>query len=170
MITEFRNVALSIARDLSDTATIDATAQPKLAAAISNYAKAWASKDVDQIVALHTEDSTFTVHVSGRKAAVGRDAIAAQFQKILHDNPQYESTARTTAYGPDVVVIEYSFKMQSPVPIDSGEYNTTPSNRMVFDVDAIDIIHFKNGLISVKHTYVDTRAIHDHGVHARRVA
>jgi hypothetical protein len=167
MISVFRNVALSLALGLAPTATTEAADHSELAAAVSEYGKAWASKNVDRIVALHTEDSEFTMYVNGTKPAVGRAAIRAQFQKILTDNPNYESTTRTIAFGPDFVVIEYSFKMQPPAPFDIGKRNFTPANKIAYDVDAIDIIYFKNSLVSVKRTYIDTEAIHNHSKRVR---
>lgn len=134
---------------------------PKLAAVVSEYAKAWASRDPDRITALHTEDSEFALNVSGVKHAIGRAAIRAQFAKILKDNPAYVATTRSVDFGEDFVVIEYSFKMKPPRALDLGSRGYT-TDEASFEVPAIDVIHFKDGLVTAKHTYIDSETIRDH--------
>ncbi|WP_208862367.1 nuclear transport factor 2 family protein [Bosea lupini] len=52
------------------------------------YAAAWKSHDVDAILALHAEDSTFQAH--GRVGQVrGRDALRAAFSQVFERYPEF---------------------------------------------------------------------------------
>lgn len=133
------------------------TAQ-NLPAAVERYALAWASRDAAQIAALHTTDSVFHLVVEGEQATVGRAAIEARFARILADNPAYSSTPRTMAFGADFVVIEYDFVMAPPRPFMMGEHRYEPRGT-TYTVPAIDVITFRDGLVSRKVTYLDTAVI-----------
>lgn len=158
-----RNLAAPAAMMLVVTAVAvhsQDNAQPKLAGAVAEYAKAWISKDANRIAALHTEDSEFVLNVTGTEPAKGRAAIGAQFAQILRDNPAYVSTVRSIDFGETFVVIEYSFKMKPSGPFDLGKHRLNPDGT-TYDVPAIDVIHFKDGLVTAKHTYMDTEAVRD---------
>jgi ketosteroid isomerase-like protein len=145
-------------------AALPAVAQPEaiaaqdLSAAVERYALAWASRDAARIAALHTADSVFHLMIEGEPPTVGRAAIAARFARILADNPAYGSTPRTVNFGADFVVIEYDFVMAPPRPFVMGERRYEPRGTP-YTVPAIDIITFRDGLVSRKVTYLDTAVI-----------
>jgi ketosteroid isomerase-like protein len=159
-----RNLAVPAAMALAVTAVAvhsQDNAPPKLASVVTEYAKAWISKDADRIAARHSEESEFVLNISGTKPAKGKAAIRAQFAQILSDNPAYASTVRSIDFGETFVVIEYSFKMKPSGPFDLGRHRLKPDGT-AFDVPAIDVIHFKDGLVTAKHTYMDSEAVRDH--------
>jgi hypothetical protein len=131
-----------------------------LQATIGLYSKAWASRDVDKIIALHTEDSEFTLNILKQSPAVGKEAIRSQFKQILNDNPQYSSKVQKMYWGTDFVVIEYSIRMQPVGSFVLGQRRFTPKSSSAYDVPAIDVIQVKAGLVSAKHTYIDTETVH----------
>ncbi len=131
-----------------------------LQAIIGQYGQAWASRDVDRIVALHTPDSVFVLNVSQQPPAMGKEAIRSQFQQILRDNPQYSSKVSRMSWGADFVVIEYSIRMQPVGAFLLGQRRFTPKAGIAYDIPAIDVIHVKEGLVSAKHTYIDTETVH----------
>lgn len=125
---------------------------------VERYAHAWASRDAAGIAALHTEDSVFHLVIEGEAAMVGRKAIEARFARILADNPAYSSTPRTVGFGPDFVVIEYDFVMAPPGPFAMGRQRYEP-RAVSYTVPAIDVITFRDGLVSRKVTYLDTAVL-----------
>ena len=133
------------------------TAQ-NLAAAVERYALAWASRDAARIAALHTEDSVFHLVIEGEPPVVGRAAVEARFARILADNPAYSSTPKTVVLGADFAVIEYDFVMSPTRPFMLGVRRYEPRGT-AYTVPAIDIITFRNGLVSRKVTYFDTAVV-----------
>lgn len=139
-------------------ARAEAEAVQNLPAAVERYALAWASRDATRIAALHTDDSVFHLVIEGEPPVVGRAAIAARFARILADNPAYSSTPRTVNFGVDFVVIEYDFVMAPPRAFAMGARRYEPRGT-TYTVPAVDIITFRDGLVSRKVTYLDTAVI-----------
>ncbi len=139
--------------------TAQATSLPE---AVQAYGDAWASRDVDRIVALHTEGSTFTLHVAGQKPAVGKAQIKSQFQAILNSTPDYASKPYQMDFGPNFVVIMYKVLSGPSHPATLGAAVFTPKGGSDYTVDAIDLIVFDDGLVSAKHTFIDLETIRDH--------
>jgi SnoaL-like domain len=135
---------------------------------VERYADACGSRDAERVVALHSEDSVFRLFVDGAAAANGRAAILAQFRQILSDNPGYRSTVRSVMFGSDFVVIGYDIHMDPPKPFAFGNTRYVPTDR-AYAIPAIDAIYFRNGLVTVKHTYLDTAVIGAHSRRANRV-
>lgn len=131
---------------------------PGLMQSVDTYAKAWASRDADRIAALHSEDSVFQLFVDGMEAAKGKAAIRTQFAKILADNPQYSSTLRSVLFGGDFVIIQYDIAMTPPKTFTFGRYRYTPTGKP-YKLPAIDEIHFRDGLVTAKYTYLDTSVV-----------
>ncbi len=132
--------------------------------AVQAYGEAWASRDADRIVALHTEDSTFTLHVAGQEPAVGKAQIRAQFEDILKSTPDYASKPYQMDFGPNFVVIMYKVQSGPSHPAVLGARTFTPEGSSDYTIDAIDLIVFEDGLVSAKHTFIDVETIRDHSM------
>jgi uncharacterized protein (TIGR02246 family) len=130
----------------------------ELVSAVQRYGAAWESRDPDRIAALHTEDSVFHLVIDGSEPAKGRVATRAQFAQILTDNPQYASTIRSMVFGPDFAVIEYDIRMAPPRAHIVGKWRYMPSGK-TYALPAIDVIYFKDGLVTRKLTYLDTAVV-----------
>jgi ketosteroid isomerase-like protein len=126
-----------------------------LPSAVRRYAEAWASRDPDRIVALHSADSVFHLVIEGSSEAKGPTAIRSQFAQILADNPSYSSATRNVAFGADFVVIEYDIRMDPPRAFVLGEWRYQPGEA-AYSMPAIDVITFRDGLVTRKVTYLDT--------------
>ncbi len=109
-----------------------------------SYAQAWAARDADAIVALHTGDSVFHVHGLG-EAALGtvpvRQLIAALFTLV----PDLRFDRKRVYLGADHLVIEYDM---------SGT-----SAGSAFVCDGVDVIAVSGGLVARKETYLDLVAL-----------
>jgi uncharacterized protein (TIGR02246 family) len=129
-----------------------------VAARVSAYASAWASRDPERIARLHTPDTVFDLCVEGEAPSRGREAARERFAAIFRDNPSYTSKVRKVAFGPDFVVIEYDIGMNPPKPFTLGKFTYMP-NGQPYAVPAIDVIRFGDGLVSEKVTFLDTDTI-----------
>jgi len=125
---------------------------------VANYAAAWASRDPDRIAALHTPDTVFDLRIAGEMPQIGRQAVRERFGRILRDNPDYTSTVTKVEFGQDFVVIEYKIAMAPPAPFVLGTIRYTPT-KVPYVVPAIDVIRFRDGLVSEKVTFLDVDAI-----------
>ena len=70
------------------------------------YGDAWHSHDPDAIVALHTDDTKFHLHV-GDEPARGREAVRETFAQILTQWPDLHFHPVALRYGDDFWVAEW---------------------------------------------------------------
>jgi ketosteroid isomerase-like protein len=104
------------------------------------YSRAWADRDPDAILALHTENTVFHMHDIAEPAcgqAAVRDAIAA----VLAQSPDLRFQPRRVRFGADHFVSEYEM---------SGTAEGKP-----FACDGVDIFTLDAGLVARKDSYVD---------------
>ena len=106
----------------------------------ARYGRAWADRDPDAIVAMHTEDSVFHLHdvaePSCGRAAV-RDAFASGFEAM----PDLRFERKRVLFGSGHVVSEYVMR---------GTMGDKP-----FACDGVDVFTLRDGLIARKDSYVD---------------
>ena len=132
--------------------------QADVAQAVDAYGRAWASRDVDAILDLHAEDTEFVLHAAGAEPAIGKPAIREAFAQILADNPDYASEPTNMKLGPDFVVITYEITTGPDRPFILGgtRFGAETSD---YRIPAIDVIAFEEGLVTTKHTFIDTETI-----------
>ena len=107
------------------------------------YGQAWASHDVDAIVALHAADSVFHVH-GLTDPATGRESVGQTISAMLGYAPDLHFETKRAYLGPDHIVLEY---------VMSGTVGASS-----FACDGVDVIMVADGLVSRKDTYLDLRA------------
>jgi steroid delta-isomerase-like uncharacterized protein len=124
----------------------DATAQKLDLTAISErYFAAWAARDLDAIVALHTDDTKFHLHV-GDEPARGRAAVRETFAQILTQWPDLHFHPVALRYGDDFWVAQWRM-------------TATGADGSRMEADAVDVITVVDGLVKTKDTYVDSITI-----------
>jgi len=127
-------------------------------ALVSEYSKAWSSRDVEKIITLHSSQTEFRLFMSGEKPAVGKPAVKAAFEKILKSNPEYSSLVQDVKFGDGFVYVRYQMVMgRDSVSDISGVKYVPVAGEYV--VDAVDYIEFSAGLVSKKHTFIDLKKI-----------
>lgn len=106
----------------------------------SNYHAAWAARDPDAILALHTADSVFEMHGLG-EAAVGADEIRSLVVALFENAPDITFATKTVYLGADHIVTEY---------VVSGTVSGT-----AFAWDAVDVLRVHDELVARKDSYFD---------------
>ena len=121
--------------------------QQDLDIVFDRYFDAWASRDVDRIAALHSEDGTFCLHSGDGVPVTGRQAIREAFAEVFQQFPDYAAELVHKYVGDNFITCEWRF---SGTPSGSTE-------RIAWD--AIDIYTFRDGLCATKDTYIDLQSI-----------
>lgn len=109
-----------------------------LTAISQRYFAAWAARDPDAIVALHTEDTRFWTHL-GTEGVVGRAAVRAAFAEIFEQFPEFTCETYRVLYGENHWVLDWA--------LISGDVR----------FDCLDVVDVSpDGLVSRKDTFIDT--------------
>jgi ketosteroid isomerase-like protein len=109
-----------------------------LTAISERYFAAWAKRDPDAIVALHTNDTQFWTHVGG-DPVVGRDAVRSTFSELFALFPDFSFETYRVLYGADHWVLDWA--------LISGDIR----------FDCLDVVVVSpDGLVARKDTFVDT--------------
>ena len=115
-----------------------ATAAVDLKAVSERYFAAWARRDPDAILALHTDDTRFWTHV-GSDPVVGRDAVHATFSQLFDMFPDFSFETYRVLYGDDHWVLDWA--------LISGDIR----------FDCLDVVVVSpDGLVARKDTFVDS--------------
>jgi ketosteroid isomerase-like protein len=115
-----------------------ATAAIDLKAISERYFAAWAQRDPDAIVALHTDDTRFWTHV-GSDPVVGRDAVRVTFSQLFETFPEFAFETYRVLYGDDHWVLDWA--------LISGDTR----------FDCLDVVVVSpDGLVARKDTFVDS--------------
>jgi hypothetical protein len=108
-----------------------------LPAISERYFAAWAAHDPDAIVALHTPDTRFWMHMGG-EPIVGRDAVRDSFAEIFVQFPDFTFETYRVIFGDDHWILDWA--------LISGEIR----------FDCLDVVNVSpEGLVARKDTFVD---------------
>ena len=137
------------------TATDSTTAIRMLA---ERYGEAWNRQDLDAIMDLHTEDSVFVAHAVGTPPAEGKEAVREAFAGYLALLPDINFAERSLHVGDDHWVLEsvMSGTVAQPIEVE-GEALGKSGTRV--EVDCVDVIEVRGGLVASKQTYIDSLAM-----------
>lgn len=113
-----------------------------LKAISENYFAAWAAHDPDAIVALHTADTQFWMHMGG-DPVVGRDAVRSTFADIFTQFPDLTWETYRVLFGEDHWILDWAL-------ISGG-----------VRFDCLDVVNVSpEGLVARKDTFVDGMQLH----------
>ena len=134
------------------------TTQLTIEALADAYGAAWNDHDLEAIMAMQGTDMVFQLHAEGFEPAIGPEAVRAQFAYFFEAWRDMRFEPRSLRVSGELIVNEYRFSAElvKPFPL-LGEV-IEPSGRSV-DVDGVDVITARDGLIRSKHTYLDTLAM-----------
>lgn len=128
-------------------------------AVADRYGAAWAANDLEAIMALQGEDMVFHLHAAGFERAMGPEAVRAQFAYFFEAWADLRFETRELRVAGDLFTNEYRFSAELVKPFPLQDEVIEPSGRRV-DVDGVDVITVRDGLVRTKHTYMDTLALH----------
>ena len=112
--------------------------QQDLKTVSERYFAAWAARDPDAIVALHTEDTQFWTHL-GAAPVRGREAVRAAFAEIFEQFPNLTWETYRVLYGEDHWILDWA--------LISGDVR----------FDCLDVVNVSpDGLVARKDTFVDS--------------
>lgn len=136
--------------------TTDATTAIRTLA--ERYGDAWNSQDLDAIIDLHTDDSVFVAHAAGTPPAEGKEAVREAFAGYLALLPDINFAERALHVGEDHWVLEsvMSGTVAQSIEVE-GEALGESGARI--EVDCVDVIEVRDGLVSSKQTYIDSLAM-----------
>jgi hypothetical protein len=109
-----------------------------LTAISERYFAAWAARDPEAIVALHTDDTQFWTHL-GTGPVQGREAVRAAFAEIFEQFPDLTWETYRVLYGEDHWMLDWA--------LISGDIR----------FDCLDVVSVSpDGLVARKDTFVDS--------------
>lgn len=111
-------------------------------ALFERYGDAWANRDPDAIVALHTPDTVFHLH-AGQEPAHGREAAREAFAGFFALIPDLAFEQRSLIVGDDFWVVEWRM-------------TGTSTDGKPVDADLVDVIRVEGGLVKSKQSYADS--------------
>jgi steroid delta-isomerase-like uncharacterized protein len=122
------------------------------------YGEAWNSQDLDAIMELHTDDCVFCAHAAGSPPAEGKQAVREAFAGYLALMPDISFAERSLRVAEDHWVLESTMTgtVAGSLEVEGVELGTA-GNRV--EVDCVDVIEVRDGLIASKHTYLDSLAM-----------
>lgn len=124
-------------------------------AVAERYGTAWNEGNLETIMALQAEDMVFQLHIEGFEAAADREAVRGQFAYFFEAWKDMHFETRAQHLCGELFVNEFRFRaeLSRRFPLPSGVIE--PSGRSV-DVDGVDVITIRDGLVHAKHTYMDS--------------
>ena len=109
------------------------------------YGAAWAARDLDAIMAMHTDDTVFHLH-GGGEPAIGRAATREAFAAGLAQWPDIRFDRKRVYIGEGHFVSEYEMSA-----------TTVEGQRLV--CDGVDVFAIDGGRVARKDTYLDWPAL-----------
>jgi steroid delta-isomerase-like uncharacterized protein len=122
------------------------------------YSETWNSQDLDAIMVLHSDDTVFQAHAAGTPPAEGKDAVREAFAGYLAQLPDINFAERALHVGDDHWVLESSMSGTIALPIEVEGESLGDSGARV-EVDCVDVIEVRDGLVVSKQTYIDSLAM-----------
>jgi len=108
------------------------------------YGAAWASHDLDAIMALHSEDTVFHLH-GDAPPVVGSAATREAFATAMDQWPDIRFERKRVHIGSEHFVSEY-------------EMSASHAGREIV-CDGVDVFSVRDGLVGRKDTYLDWAAV-----------
>jgi steroid delta-isomerase-like uncharacterized protein len=119
------------------------------------YGEAWNRQDLDAIMDLHSDDSVFVAHAAGSVPAEGKEAVRETFATYLTLLPDINFAERALHVGDHHWVLESTMSGTVAGSIEvEGEALGESGARV--EVDCVDLIEVRDGLVASKQTYVDS--------------
>ncbi|HEX3561656.1 MAG TPA: nuclear transport factor 2 family protein [Solirubrobacterales bacterium] len=122
------------------------------------YGEAWNRQDLDAIMDLHADDCVFVAHAAGSPPAEGKEAVREAFAGYIAMMPDINFAERSLHLGENHWVLESTMTgtVEQAIEVE-GESMGERGARI--EVDCVDVIEVRDGLVAGKHTYLDSMAM-----------
>jgi steroid delta-isomerase-like uncharacterized protein len=122
------------------------------------YGEAWNRQDLDAIMDLHADDCVFVAHAAGSPPAEGKEGVREAFAGYIAMMPDINFAERSLHIGEDHWVLESTMTgtVEQAIEVE-GESMGARGARI--EVDCVDVIEVRDGLVASKHTYLDSMAM-----------
>jgi steroid delta-isomerase-like uncharacterized protein len=118
------------------------------------YGEAWNRQDLEAIMDLHSDDCVFQAHAAGTPPAEGKQAVREAFASYIALLPDISFAERSLRVGEGFWVLESTMTGTAAGSLEvDGESVGTDGARV--EVDCVDVIEVRDGLIAGKQTYLD---------------
>lgn len=131
---------------------------PSTTTVAERYGAAWEANDLEAIMALQGRDMVFRLHAEGFEPAVGADAVRAQFAYFFEAWDKLSFETNELRVTDELFTNQYRFSAELVLPFPMGGEVIEPSGRRA-EIEGVDVITVRDGLVRTKHTYVDTLAM-----------
>lgn len=111
------------------------------------YGTAWAGRDLDAIMAMHTDETVFHLH-GGGEPAIGHAATREAFAAALAEWPDIRFDRKRVHIGAQHFVSEY-------------EMSATTADGQLLVCDGVDVFSIDDGRVARKDTYLDWPALQE---------
>src|SRR3954454_13462146 len=140
------------------TASTPSEAQIAIRMLARRYGEAWNRQNLDAIMDLHTDDSVFVAHAAGTPPAEGKQAVREAFASYLALLPDINFAERALHAGDDHWVLESSMTgtVAGSIEVEGESLGDTGAR---VEVDCVDVIEVRNGLVASKQTYLDSMSL-----------
>ena len=122
------------------------------------YGEAWNRQDLDAIMDLHADDCVFVAHAAGSPTAEGKEAVREAFAGYIAMMPDINFAERSLHIGEDHWVLESTMTGTVEQAIEV-EGESMGERGALIEVDCVDVIEVRDGLVAGKHTYLDSMAM-----------
>jgi steroid delta-isomerase-like uncharacterized protein len=137
------------------TAATPTEAQIAIRMLAQRYGEAWNRQNLDAIMDLHTDDSVFVAHAAGSVPAEGKEAVREAFASYLALLPDINFAERALHVGDDHWVLESTMSGTVAGSIEVEGQPLGEGGARV-EVDCVDVIAVRDGLVASKQTYIDS--------------
>lgn len=121
------------------------------------YAQAWSARDIDAIVALHTEHSTLHVRGLGSRAQ-GREEIRAAVDAFFATWSVSRFAHRSVLLGDGYWVVEWTVHATGAGALTVAQRTIDIAGKEV-SFEGVDVVRVSEGLVSAKDSYIDGVAL-----------
>jgi len=119
------------------------------------YGEAWNGQDLDAIMEFHADDCVFCAHAAGSPRADGKLAVREAFAGYLALLPDINFAEGSLYVGDDHWVLESTMTgtVAGAIEVEGTEIGESGAR---IEVDCVDVIEVRDGLITSKQTYLDS--------------
>jgi steroid delta-isomerase-like uncharacterized protein len=119
---------------------------------LDRYLDAWNRRDLDAVMAMHTDDTVFAPH-TGAVTHTGRKAVLEAFRADLALWPDVTWEPRRRVVTAKVCVLESTIRATAATPLEALGFTVDAGSRVAGR--CVDVLGIEDGRISRKDTYLD---------------